>query len=76
MERITEKNKLDMTTIERFAAMKIILTKCNDCLGCNRLEDMTFPGDKACKNYRQGMTQYDEQFILARMGDKRYETGI
>lgn len=60
MERITEKNKPEITTKERFAAMKIKLTQCDNCLGCNRLEDTEFPRDKEYQNYREGMTRWDK----------------
>ena len=34
------------------ANARLMLTKCGNCLGCNRLENENFRGDSKCKNYR------------------------
>ena len=40
------------------ANARLMLTKCRDCLGCNRLEDEKFTGDNKCLNYRLKYRQF------------------
>ncbi len=37
---------------ESMIKAKFILSKCKDCLGCNRLENRYFPGVMKCEYYR------------------------
>ena len=39
------------------ANARLMLTKCRDCLGCNRLEDEKFTGDNKCLNYRKAILE-------------------
>lgn len=38
---------------------KLILTQCWKCLGCNRLEDLTFAGDNKCKEFRSAENEVE-----------------
>ena len=42
------------------ANAKLMLTKCRDCLGCNRLEDENFAGDDKCNSYRRGIADAEK----------------
>ena len=46
--------------MNRIADMRLMLSKCKDCLGCNRLEQENFGGDNNCKNYRKGVTEAEK----------------
>lgn len=43
--------------MNRLANARLMLTKCRDCLGCNRLEDEKFTGDNKCLNYRKAILE-------------------
>ena len=51
--------------MNRIADMRLMLTKCRDCLGCNLLENKNFRGNNNCRNFRNGVSK-DEKSI--RMG--------
>lgn len=57
--------------MNRIADMRLMLSKCKDCLGCNRLEQENFGGDNKCKNYRKGVSE-DDKKGLYRQRDKAY----
>ena len=45
---------------------KLIFTLCYQCLGCQRLEDPHFEGEKKCKDYNSYKTSED----LSKQGGK------
>ncbi len=51
---------------------RFVLTLCNKCLGCNRLEDENFRGDNNCRNFHKGVSD-DDKKGLYRQRDKVYK---
>lgn len=45
-------NDIKSTKKERIAKLLYERSKCKKCVGCNRLEDLMFPGDDGCKNIK------------------------
>jgi hypothetical protein len=43
------------------ANAKLMLTRCKDCLGCNRLELENFKGNDKCKNYLKGVSEVEKR---------------
>ncbi len=51
------------------AKAKYILSKCKDCLGCNRLEDRFFPGLMKCEYYRDARGDVFEKYQYGKQRD-------
>lgn len=47
--------------------IRLILTKCYKCLGCNKLECENFRGDNDCKNYVPAFREELKQQEISRI---------